>query len=70
MFHDGKMSLDKTKCRHPRRGGLLTRMSFIGEPTVQAINRFGIFVQKIAKTLRFETFLEALQVLSWKLTKI
>lgn len=51
------MSLDRTKCQHPGRGRrLLTRMSFLGEPATQSLNRFGIFVQKIANTLRFEHF--------------
>lgn len=52
-----KMNIDKTKCQHPGRGRRwLTRMSFLGEPAAQALNRFGVFVQKIANTLRFEHF--------------
>lgn len=51
------MILDKSKCRHPGMGRrLITRFSFIGEPAALALNRFGMFVQKIANTLRFEHF--------------
>lgn len=53
------MKPDKSKCHHPGRARrLLTRISFIGEPAVQVLNRFGLFIQKIANTLRFEHFWE------------
>lgn len=51
------MILDKSKCHHPGRGRqILTKFSFVGEPAAVALNRFGVFVQKIANTLRFEHF--------------
>ena len=51
------MVLDKSKCHHPGRGRrLVTKFSFVGEPAALALNRFGVFVQKIANTLRFEHF--------------
>ena len=51
------MILDKSKCHHPGRARqLLTKFSFVGEPAALALNRFGVFVQKIANTLRFEHF--------------
>lgn len=35
---------------------MLVQLSFVSEPVVQVLNNFGIFVQKIANTLRFEHF--------------
>lgn len=51
------MSPDKSKCRHPGKGRvLIAKLSFLGEPAALALNRFGVFIQKVANTLRFEHF--------------
>jgi hypothetical protein len=51
------MTFDKSKCKHPGKGRrLLTFLLPIGEPAALMLNQFGIFLQKIANTIRFEHF--------------
>ncbi|KPK68209.1 MAG: hypothetical protein AMJ84_11580 [Acidithiobacillales bacterium SM23_46] len=45
------------RCRHPGRARrLIARLSVFGEPAALALGRFGVLIQKIANTLRFELF--------------
>lgn len=51
------MIQDKSKCRHPGVGRrFITRFSFLHASTILQFNRLGVFMQKIANTLRFEHF--------------
>lgn len=45
------------KCQHPGRGRrLIGGLSVLGESAALALGRFGVLIQKVANTLRFEHF--------------
>jgi hypothetical protein len=45
------------RCRHPGRARrIIAGFSILGESFADALGRFGIFLQKVANTLRFEHF--------------
>lgn len=45
------------KCRHPGRARrLISGFSVLGEAAALALGRFGVLIQKVANTLRFEHF--------------
>ena len=49
------MTPQKTKCQHPGMGRrVIAPFSALGEPAALALGKFGVFVQKVANTLRFE----------------